>query len=385
MVKADISTWSVFITNGKNGFESLEELMGTNIYHFSREVDDWFIDVNFYYYVRVNVTYGIKKTAEYFRFRVLNSLPNIITTSVVLNPSSVFREEFFRLDLNVSDYEDNSNPADIDVFLTIENPDGQVISTINNIKIENPGDGTFKQRNMKIGAISPVGTYRATITAIDSDGGTDTFIKLFTVKNNPPVIHDFQINGYSLNESISVLYGEDLVFTFNVSDVEGIAFVTVALLNEENEWFNITRAYTNENMTITISSLELIKGSWYVYIFVIDTDGEITSLDTDYTLGPKEILIIADLLGVILPWVAFFIGIGLGIIFGILIGFIKRKKEISKTKPSEREISLKQTKEKKIVEQKPRKEEIKKPVSEKVSEKETKEEKLPQRKIKRKL
>ena len=75
------------------------------------------------------------------------------------------------------------------------------------------------------------------------------------MENNPPEIHDYWINDVALTEPFSINYGEDLVFTFNISDVENsITYVTVSLLDEDGNWFNITREYKNNFAQALIES-----------------------------------------------------------------------------------------------------------------------------------
>jgi hypothetical protein len=143
-----------------------------------------------------------------------------------------------------------------------------------------------------------------------------------------------------MNQSISVNYGEDLIFTFDVSDIEeSIDYITVSLLDAENNWYNISKKYKS-GLQIIIRTEELITGIWYVYISVTDVDGATTRLSSDYDLAPQEINIIPDLLSPVLPWIAFLIGMLIGILAGVGILYKKFKtkyvepKEIQPKKPS---------------------------------------------------
>ena len=53
-------------------------------------------------------------------------------------------------------------------------------------------------------------------------------------------VHLTILDGQNMDEAISIFYGRNSVFTFNVSDIEEVAYVKVALLSENEEWFNIT-------------------------------------------------------------------------------------------------------------------------------------------------
>ncbi len=234
----------------------------------------------------------------------------------------------------------------------------------------------------------PIGIYRINVTAIDKDYGVRSKRKTLIVKNNAPEIHSYTINGLSMDQPISIFYGRDLDFSFNVSDVEGIAYVKVALINENLEWYNITRTYTGENTEITFRTIDLIGGVWYVYIYVIDTDGTVVSLTDDYGKAPQGIRIIPDAVGYYLPWILFFGALIFGLILGVLASYsyFKSKVEPQKITPKKKDIPVKKTAPKKRAKSIPRKEEPEtKELDENKPEKEEEKEQVPQRKIKRKL
>jgi len=388
MVKEDISNWNIAIVDGRDGAEIMEKEIGDELYQFTVKIDEWFFHVDAYYYVRVNITYNTKVASIYFRFFILNSPPKIIANSVKFSPSSVFRTSTGRIEVNVTDYENDLTPAYINVTMNLEDPEGAIESYL----LDNDLDGSFK-KNFVVAASKPAGGYKVNLTAKDQHGAINSYYTYLTVKNNPPIIHSYTINDNPMNVSISVRYGEDLVFGFNVSDIEGLAYITVALLNEKNEWFNLTREYIGANMTITIRTIDLVKGNWYVYVFVTDTDGYTVGLDYDYDTAPQEIRIIPDVLSVVLPWIAFFIGISAGILVGFGLGYLLLKKRalLSKESVSSKPpASKKRIREFKKV-QSPRttpikREPIKRDTEEPSTEiKETDATPPPQRKIKRKL
>jgi hypothetical protein len=330
------------------------------------------------FYIKLNMT---NKTsgqiaAAYFPFKVLNSEPNIDTSSIWFSPSEVFRTEECEITLNVTDIEDPSQ--DLDVSMTLEDPEGNFVETIS---IDHITDNNFT-KSFSISAGRPTGKYRVTINAEDQNGGISTFSTFITAKNNFPEIHSYEINGISMNEAISILYGNDLTFTFNVSDIERVAYIKVALIDENNEWYNISKVYKNTDTQITIRTVELITGVWYVYIFVTDSDDVTTSLISDYNLAPQSIRIIPDLLSGFLPWTVFIIGIILGTLVGVGIAYRHFKSKYSETqavvrkektsiKKKQKEVPAKKTSEKEFEELKQEKEE-----EEGIS---------PKRKIKRKL
>ncbi|MHA1491120.1 MAG: hypothetical protein ACTSRI_15915 [Promethearchaeota archaeon] len=388
LVNETIEAWNVSIVDEKDRVEDNENnySITENPYQFTLEIDDWFEQLNKFYYVKVNMTQNNKWAEEYFKFKVVNSNPTIILSTVSFSPTSVFRTKTCSISLNVSDVEDDINPAYVNVTMVLEDPEGYSAS----YDLINNKDKSFEQA-FSIDATKPAGNYKVSITAKDKYGGTDSYLTSLTVKNNPPEILGFEINDFTMNDSISINYGEDLIFTFNVSDLEGISLIKVALVDENGEWFNITREY-NENLTITFRTVDLMTGTWYVYIYVIDADGTMVGLGDDYEMAPQEIKIIPDTLSSIFSWVIFFLGIAIGIVIGIIILYkvlkfkliesqitISKKKTPPPKKPQKKKVSEKT---KPI----PKKKEItKKEEKEQKPEKEIPKKTVAQRKIKRKL
>lgn len=330
------------------------------------------------FYIKLNMT---NKTsgqiaAAYFPFKVLNSDPTIKTSSIIFTPSEIFRTEDCEITFNVSDIEDHAQ--DLDVSMDIEDPEGNFVATVT---IDHLIDNNFS-KVFSISAGRLAGKYRITINAEDQDGGVSSYTNFLTVKNNFPEIHSYKINGKSMEEAISILYGNDLTFTFNVSDVEEVAYIKVALIDENNEWFNISKAYSGTDMQITIRTIDLITGVWYVYIFVIDSNGATTSLISDYNLAPQSIRITPDVLSGVLPWTLFIIGIILGILVGVGLAYRHYKSKFVETRVpplKEKTLSKKQQKKEPT-------EQIKEKTSEEIKpDKEPEKETSPKRKIKRKL
>ncbi len=376
--------WNVTIVDNDN--ETLQNNIfdvGNNLGQFSFEIDDRFNHTNKIYYIKINMsdTSNNIKAAAYFPFKALNSLPEIDVSTIIFSPSTIKRAEDCTLTLNVTDVDIYTLPENITVSMTIQNPTGELESPI---ELTNNNNWTFTT-TFSIGINNPIGKYQIIIEAEDQYNDTDSHTASLYVENNAPEIHSYSVNGLSMNQSVSVNYGEDLIFTFDVSDVENtIAYVTVSLLDEEDNWYNLSRAYTSD-MKILVRTEELITGAWYVYISVTDIDGATTYLDSDYGLAPQEIRVIPDLLTPILPWIGFAIGVAIGVLVGIGLLYKKFKskyiesKDTAPKKPTSKKISKKPK-------TKPSKKEVVKEEDAKVEPQETKEiPKEPQRKIKRKL
>ncbi len=381
-------TWEIAVVDSDNESQQNHILsFGNNVIQILFEIDEKFTQADIFYYIKINLT--DKTTSKvggiYFKFRVLNAKP-LILSSTFNYPNSIYRTKEFRISINVSDYEDQ-DPNDLTVTAELEDPSGD--SNGYNVTMHN--DDWYFYYDFTISASKPAGVYRVYIAARDSHNELDLFSDYITILNNPPVINGYKINDLPTSQSIRIKYGEDLVFTFNVSDLEGLSYVKVALRNERNEWYNITEVYTKD-VSITVRTVELITGKWLVYIFVIDTDGVIVGLDFGYDNAPQEIEIIPDTLGDFLPLFSLIVGIILGLLFGFIVGLFWRKSKTPPLKDSElKEKSLiimkpakKKRSEPQTIAQK-RKEIGKKEILKETVDKKEPERITPQRKIKRKL
>ncbi len=370
--------WNVTIVDSDN--ETLQNNLfdvGNNLGEFSFVVDNRFNFTNDFYYVKINMTNssGIPNVAAYYPFKVLNSLPEIIVPSISFSVSPLMRAEDCTLRLNVTDSDTYTLPENLTVTMIVQTSAGVLEAPI---ELTNHNNWTFSTI-FSVGLTKPVGRYQIHIELEDQYGGKDNTTVFLSIENNPPEIHDFWVNGLAMDQSVSVNYGEDLIFTFNVSDAENtIDYITVSLLDTEYNWYNISRIYI-PGMKITVRTEELITGVWYAYVSITDVDGATTYLNSGYGLAPQEINIIPDLLTPVLPWIGFFFGLLIGILVGVGILYKKFKtkyvepKEVPSKKPSKAPKTV------------PSKKKVVKEV-EKIETKESDEVyKEPQRKIKRKL
>lgn len=371
--------WNVTIVDGHN--ETLQSNLfdvGNNLDQFSFVLDDRFNFTNDFYYVKINISDVSRNTIEaaYYPFKVLNSLPEIVESSVEFSVSPLKRDEDCTLNLNVTDVDTYTLPENVTVSLTIQDSTG-ILDTP--IQLNNNGDWTYTT-TFSIDIDKPLGRYQMHITAEDQYGGQDNITKTIQILNNPPDIEGYYVNNYNMNQSVTINYGEELIFRFDVSDVENtIDYITISLIDAEDNWYNVTRKY-NSGLRITIRTEELITGVWYVYVSVTDVDGATTRLHSDYGLGPQEINIIPDVLTPVLPWIAFSIGILIGFLVGVGILY----KKFRTTSTESKETSSKKTS--KTPKTAPSKKKELKEDTEKVEVRDSEEiSKEPQRKIKRKL
>jgi len=360
--------------------------LGNNVGYFSFEINESFLEYEKTYYIKINMSRSSPTFiigATYIHFKVSSTAPHIVISSVDFSPQEIKRIEDCTVSLNISDDDLETFPENITVSMNLKQPNGQLISPI---ILTNNDDWSFTT-TFSIDIDKEIGVYEVTFEAEDQYGIIGSYTTTIRIKNNPPEIHGFEINGLTINQRISINYGDDMIFTFNVSDVEDtIAYITVGLLNENNEWYNITQAY-QDGMELKIRSVELISGIWYVYLTVTDIDGGTTNISSDFGIGPREIRIVPDLLTPIFPWITLIIGLVFGIIFGIGIVYNRYKSKISETqikllKKKESPPSQKPKKKKSTpTKQRSEEEEFDDTVSEKEDLVKTK----PQRKIKRKL
>ena len=306
------------------------DFIGNDIDWFNRSIkESVFSELNKEYYVKVNLTDTIsgKVNATYFPFSVLNNKPDILENTVSI-PSEIYRSSTNNgfVSLNITDVE-SEHPDNLTVSMTFTEKFGEEVGLP---KILSPDEFYNYSSAFHIGPNNPTGTYYVNITATDLDGGSSSYITTIQVKNNLPVINSYDINGQETSGSISVNYGDNLDFTFNITDEDSdIKFVTVSLLGSDGQWLNITQGY-REDMTISISSYDLVQGTWYVYITVQDSDGGRTTLTSDYGTAPQQIRVIPDILSDVLPWIALVIGIILGLIIGTGVAYKLLKKKIEK-------------------------------------------------------
>jgi len=376
--------WNVSIVDNDN--ETLQNVLfdiGNNFFQTSILIDDRFEFSDKTYYFKLNMTDDSSGTKEatYLPFTVLNTLPEISIPTVKFSKNPLKRAEDCRITLNVTDEDPATLPENLTVSMVIQTSTGEILAPI---ELTNHNNWTFST-TFSVATNKPVGVYQITIEAEDQHNGINTYTTSISISNNPPNILSYFVNGLSMNQSITLNYGEDLIFSFDVTDVENtIAYITVSLLDSEDNWYNITREYA-PGMRITIRTEELITGIWYAYISVTDIDGATTYLNSDFGLAPQEINVLPDLLTPILPWISFSIGIILGVLagVGILYKKFKTKSVDVKKVPSKKSAPQKPTKKVKPVPSR------KKDAEEEIEKAEVIDveppSKEPQRKIKRKL
>ncbi|MFX0070565.1 MAG: hypothetical protein ACFFAO_05680, partial [Candidatus Hermodarchaeota archaeon] len=343
-------SWIASVVNGTSVYRETIESFSGSPFQINFTINEAYDGLNQNYYVVVNMTDGGSNFyADFFGFYVKNTDPVVDINSIVFNPTSVFRAESCNVKVNASDIE--SDQEDLSVTLNLYNPNGDSVGIfpLSYDDDERIFTGTFTP------AINyPKGDYKASFEVSDNnlpDPGIGTAETEIVVKNNPPKIDGFTINELETKERISVAYGEDLIFEFDVDDVEdSIEYITIKLeaddpYADQDDEYEISREY-EDDLEITVRTEDLVGGTWTVYIYVTDTDGDSTDLDDDYDTGPQQITIVPDLLSDYFSWITLAIGSIVGLIVGLGFGYFRVKSKYKKIE-EQAPIKKKQVKKKK--------------------------------------
>ncbi|MBD3254284.1 MAG: hypothetical protein GF383_04285, partial [Candidatus Lokiarchaeota archaeon] len=293
--------WVIDVVNNTiEGYQKSLFGIGENLFDFTFTINESFEQVSTYY-IKVNLTRTSddKFDVYYFKFYILKPDSVIISSSINFNPSSVFRTEICQLTLNTSYIDNNLIPAFLNISLSIKDPNDNTAVSV--AQLDNNLDGTFKT-SFSVDEDRPAGQFRYTLKATYKTREFEEYSGKLTIKNNPPDIDGYTISDYETGERISILYGEELVFEFDVDDIEGLSYLTLTLENEEGDEYIISREY-DDDLEITVRTVDLVTGTWTIYVSVTDEDGATTELDSDYDDAPQQITIIPDLLSDIIPWI----------------------------------------------------------------------------------
>ncbi len=354
-------------------------IFGKDIFSIQIEINESFAQENKLYYLKVNLTEKSSNlwAAPYFQFKVL--LPVSILASIIFNPTSIFREQSCNLDTKVSYIQNDLRIELINISFNL------IDSGIYIPKLTNKYDGTFKT-TFSIDATYPARIYHYIIKTLYNFEEIEEYTGTISVKNNLPEIDGYEINDYDTDESISVNYGEDLVFTFDVFDIEGVAYITLLLINENNDKYEISREY-EKDLEITVRTEDLITGTWVIYVYVTDTDGATVGLSDNFNSAPQEITVIPDTLSDVLPWIMLIIGLIIGILVATGITYYTMKSKMLIYKPEEKIEALEKRSKKEKKPKKPEPTPTKPKPTKKLIEEEKPEKKelRKPRKIKRKL
>ena len=158
--------WKVTIvdndTENKAFYDNIFDI-GNNISHFYFNIDERFKIPDHVYYVKLNISDSLtgKIGAAYIPFKVKNSIPEIIESSVDFSHTTLKREEECQVSLNVSDIDPLITPENITVSLKLINSLGEQPSPI---ILDSNGDWTYSG-TFKVAKNQPIGLYQAKLEA----------------------------------------------------------------------------------------------------------------------------------------------------------------------------------------------------------------------------
>lgn len=268
-------TWTLGLYKG--GGAAIEEWStgdALNQTYFIDGIDDILLGT-YTFDIIINDADGGQFDSTILSFNVLNHEP--IVHNVTLNHTdSIKREtESLYFKANVTDYEDSGTDLEIQVIfqdaLTKENLSQSSWEMAYNVSDE------LYEVELSIPKIAPIGGYDIIIRASDTDN-TNTYYYppengSIYIDNNLPKVHGVDVNGKAAN-GVHFPLGNNLEFSLNVSDVEGINYAQVNLVHQgegsENLTF-LTRSAEDYNFTVAGGLLK--RGTWFIKVIVHDTDG----------------------------------------------------------------------------------------------------------------
>ncbi len=282
-------------------------------------------DVGFYY-LQSTIQDEEDEVEQKHYFQVRNNPPVIVEKA--LNTSAVLRGNNVQIRLNVTDEDDLEN---LRLELSTYDPQtGQeLLSGSDYTDIQALiADRTRFEFEFEIPYTISTGHYFITAKVYERDepGVNDIVTLPLMVENNPPVIHEFLING----ETDGDWYfhdNEEINFQFNAEDAEGpIQFIKVSIFYEDYAgnfvYYNYTVDYIGEATQIIVLTKDLPATVYSVYGYVIDQDGATTRYEHAY-----QFVISEDDSDRYVPWIMLGVGLAVGLAAGAFILSTRYKQE----------------------------------------------------------
>ncbi|OLS13637.1 MAG: hypothetical protein RBG13Loki_2739 [Promethearchaeota archaeon CR_4] len=335
----EMLNWSFGIQNLTEGGDEFDFADWSNITEIEYPImnDTWPVPLSASagsYRVFLSIFNGTDNTNVFKDFSVINNRP--IITSVIANESSVYRNSAFNVTVNATDIEignlapDDGNDANIYVRVYYRNPNGEVYSV--NAKNQNgtfPGNYSARISTEKSW---PVGIYSYWVAVQDYRAGMEekenitSDVYTIPILNQNPSINvatGMIINDQPANATdIRIRMGKTINITIFATDPENsVHYIQIKLQHDNGTSRNYTMNYADSSHTIIIDTEDLLVGTWYIYLTVIDADG-----GTYEPPIPPSIEILPDTWTMAAPIVFLIIGIIIGIAVGAaLIGWRARK------------------------------------------------------------
>ncbi|MHA1871742.1 MAG: hypothetical protein ACTSXF_12405, partial [Promethearchaeota archaeon] len=271
-------------------------------------------------------------------FDVKNNVPYISWYSINISDSEFTdpsKHEVLRgtgtinIALNISDVELPHDSGALNVKMIAKGTDNQnlnfgIISSITRTS-SNPAEKSDFKCTVVIPSYTHAEEFTLYLTAYEVINNVEynsSVTYTFNVINNPPNASRivYTINDQNATtQGITIKEFQNINIKVNVTNVdsEGIAKVRICLIDPNGKWYNYSLENNGSNFVeLTLRAYDLAEGQWYVYVYVVDTDG--------YQVAGSNILsfrLVRDKFSVVIPWLMLFAGIAIGLVFiGILIG-----------------------------------------------------------------
>lgn len=169
--------------------------------------------------------------------------------------------------------------------------DPSIIDTNSLTSLWNFGDGTTSTGNIATHKYADNGTYTATFTVTDKDGGQSTDSLIVTVTNKPPDI----ISGLT-----NLTSNEGDTLTFNVTVKDSTADLAAGLLYEWNFGDNTPTSTISGTNLSSVTHTYIDNGTYTVNLKITDKDGDVSlssGIVTVKNVSPTPILGTFDRLG----------------------------------------------------------------------------------------
>ena len=222
---------------------------------------------------------GLENVSATTKFTILNLPPEIHSVKII--PEVVEQPTIVSIKANVTDFEEGT---DIQVKCAVSIPNGTVQ------RFDMIFDVAFFSLNYQIQQRDPVGTYKVTVEASDSEGAfAQPYVSSF---ENAKAVHDVAVLGISLSTNM-VFQGEPVTINVTVAN-EGMVIETFSVVVYVN-----TTAIEAKEVTLTIGASTTraflwnttgFLGNYMVVACVSSLPGEIDLSDNTYVDGIVQVI-----------------------------------------------------------------------------------------------
>lgn len=262
----------------------------TAIYNFTKfnKTGTWFP------YIKVtdkdNATVLLKPNTN---ITVANHPPDATTNLAMKNltqfeVTSILRNTTIQLLANATDLDAAYPISNLTLYACLKAPNGAIIYQKKMTYNNNSKQWIY---NFTPAVTDAIGNWTYYVSVWDEvNAHTNSSIKLFLkIQNNIPLINTVNVNptGGILN------FGEPLRISGAVSDIEGLSYIRVNIIDEKGKTINLTQSLTGTTSLFNIQFNEasyenLTDGTWNITIQLYDKDGNFTG---DFSFDSQNNLI----------------------------------------------------------------------------------------------